>query len=264
MPIALRRYTKFVLWVLAICLPALVSAQEDSYYQEDFYYLEVGGQAGAAYYAGELAPHAFMSMGETYGLQMRCKVDRRWALQVKGQRQRVVNTLEAGNEWGVRAGRYQVPMWHFDVTGEYNFFNIGWESYGIRVKRCTPFVFVGLGMTVHNLHATIGDTGYPQLLVKNERQMDYAMYVPVGVGVKLKLSERWQLQFAWQHNLYVKNGDGLEGGGKRGESPFNDSYSMNGGNVMNNDLTSTLTVGIVFEFAPGKQICTICPYSLYE
>ena len=66
------------------------------------------------------------------------------------------------------------------------------------------------------------------------------------------------------HNLYVKNGDGLEGGGKRGESPFNDSYSMNGGNVMNNDLTSTLTVGIVFEFAPGKKICTICPYSLYE
>ena len=129
MPIALRRYTKFVLGVLAICLPAWVSAQED------FYYLELGGQLGAAYYAGELAPHAFMSMGETYGLQVRCKVDRRWALQVKGQRQRVVNTLEAGNEWGVRAGRYQVPMWHFDVTGEYNFFNLGWESYGVRVKR---------------------------------------------------------------------------------------------------------------------------------
>ena len=45
----------------------------------------------------------------------------------------------------------------------------------------------------YNADATeilIGDTGYPQLLIKNERQMDYAMYVPVGVGVKLKIADR--------------------------------------------------------------------------
>jgi hypothetical protein len=59
-----------------------------------FYRFEIGVQAGAGYYMGELAEYAFVSVGESYGLQLRCKIDERWALQFKGQRQRVINTLK--------------------------------------------------------------------------------------------------------------------------------------------------------------------------
>ena len=53
--------------------------------------MEVGVQGGASYYVGELASHVFMSVGETYGAQLRYKIDPRWAIQLKGQRQRVIN-----------------------------------------------------------------------------------------------------------------------------------------------------------------------------
>lgn len=250
----LRHCTKLLLGlVLAMCLPTLVFGEDR------LYHLEIGLQGGGAYYVGELSPYAFMSMGEAYGLQARCKIDRRWALQLKGQRQRVINTIEKGNDWGIRAGVYQVPMWHFDVTGEYNFFRLGLDEYDMRMKPFTPFIFVGIGMTVHNVVLMGDDVKYPKMWVDHGNRLDYALYVPVGVGLKWKFADRWQLQFAWQHNLYMLNGDGLEGAVDRhNPSKFNDSYGMNGNNVMNNDVTSTLTVGVVFEFASKKDVCVHC------
>jgi hypothetical protein len=91
-------------------------------------------------------------------------------------------------------------------------------------------------------------------------RLKYALYIPVGIGMKWKFAERWQLQVAWQHQLYITNrGDGLEGivDASRPDILAN-SYEMNGPNVLNNDVTSTLTVGIVFEFAPDKKICPYC------
>ena len=87
-------------------------------------------------------------------------------------------------------------------------------------------------------------------MATNER---FAVYLPVGIGLKWKFAERWQLQLAWQHNLYVWNGDGLEG-----IDEFNNKHEMNGSNIMNNDVTSTLTAGVVFEFGRSKKVCLLC------
>ena len=244
--------------VFAVSVSLLAKAEEQP---DQFYRLEIGLQGGASYYAGELAPYAFVSMGETYGLQARVKIDPRWALQVKGQRQRVINIVEKGNEWGLRPGRYQVPMWHFDVTGEFNFFRLGLNEYDIHMRKISPFIFLGIGMTIHNVVLTDEEVVYPALWIKEESKLDYAMYLPVGVGVKWKISERWQLQFAWQHNVYVLNGDGLEGAiVPHNPAKLNDSYGMNGSNIMNNDVTSTLTLGVIFEFASKKKICPFCKF----
>lgn len=250
--------------ILLIVLPISASAEEH------FYHLEVGMQAGAGYYMGELAPYAFMSTAETYGLQARCKIDRRWALQVKGQRQRVVNSVKMGNDWNINPGKYQVPMWHFDISGEFNFFRFGWDAYDIRVKNVTPYISVGIGMTVHNVAATRQKNeknAYPALEIKNENRLEYAMYVPVSVGIKWAFADRWQLQVAWQHNLYMLNGDGLEGmitavksKDNKQDMWLNDSHNMNGSNVMNNDVTSTLTLAVTYAFAARKKTCTYCLY----
>ena len=104
-------------WVL--CVPTFAIGQDK------MYRLELGEQAGAGYYMGELAPYAFTNISEVYGAQMRVKIDPRWALQVKGQRQRVINTIKAENDWGLREGKYVNPVWNFDVTGEFNFFRFG-------------------------------------------------------------------------------------------------------------------------------------------
>jgi hypothetical protein len=239
-------------WVL--CVPTFVVGQEK------MYRLELGVQAGAGYYMGELAPHAFMNVSEVYGAQIRCKIDQRWALQVKGQRQRVVNTIKVGNDWGLREGKYVNPVWHFDATGEFNFFRLGINPYDIHQRALTPFVFVGIGFAAHNVYAN--DTiSYPILETKTGSRVDYALYLPVGVGLKWKFAERWQLQLAWQHNIYVLNGDGLEGVVNNAQpNLLNNSYELNGSNVMNNDVTSTITLGIVFEFAADHKICPFCEY----
>ena len=237
--------------------------------EQGFYRLELGAQAGLGYYMGELAQYAFMSPSEAYGVQLRCKIDERWALQFKGQRQRVINTIDANNEWGVAPGRYQTPMWHFDLTGEYNFFHFGLDEHDVRMHPVTPFIFLGVGMTAHNVLAS-NKRDYP--LVGWKARVDangkttytyhepaFAMYIPVGVGLKWKFAPRWQLQLAWQHQIYVLNGDGLEGViAQNAPDKFNDSYQMNGSNILNNDIVSTLTVGLVFEFAHDKKICVQC------
>lgn len=231
-----------IAWV--VMLPTCAFADEESH---KFYFMDVGVQGGAAYYVGELAPHVFMSTAETYGAQLRFKFNPRWALQVKSQRQRVVNRIGEDNEYGLQAGSYSYPMWHVDIVGEYNFFELGLDEYNIHMRPITPYMFAGVGMTIHDLDAE-----------KTTR----SVYIPVGLGVKWKFAERWQLQLSWQHNVYVWNGDGLEGKilGKAGKGIFNDSYGMNGSNILNNDLTSTLTLGVVFEFGRERNVCVHCDY----
>ena len=254
---AICRYTVFSLglvWMLFSSTSVLA--------EEQFYRLELGVQAGAAYYMGDLAPYAFMSLGETYGAQVRCKIDPRWALQFKGQRQRVINYFESENQWDVPEGRYQTPMWHFDITGEFNFFRFGIHQYDVRMHNLTPFISLGLGFTAYNIYAET-EKEYPAFEIDNMVRLDYAMYIPVGVGLKWKFAQRWQLQLAWQHQIYVLNGDGLEGViSALRPSLFNDEYQMNGTNILNNDVTSTLTVGLIFEFAHDKKICLHCKENL--
>lgn len=212
------------------------------------YHCELGLQAGAGYYVGELAPHVFMSTREAYGVQFRYKFDQRWALQLKGQRQCVVNYVDADALWGIDvAGEYQNPMWNIDVTAEFNFFRFGRREYDYRVKPITPFIFLGVGVSLYNQDAVYNES-YPKVEFN-----EIGLYLPIGVGLKWKFADRWQLQAAWQHNLYIYNGDGLEGLEK-----YNDTYHLNGSNVMNNDITSTITLGIVFEFGKGKKICHFC------
>jgi hypothetical protein len=182
------------------------------------YHCEVGVQAGAGYYVGELAQHVFQNTREVYGAQFRYKFDQRWALQTKLQCQNVLGA----------------PLLGLDVVGEFNFFRFGSRGYDYRVKQITPFILAGVGAS-WNL---------------KER---WGVYLPVGIGLKWKFADRWQLQAAWQHNVYLYNGDGLEG-----VVDYDDTHGLNGSNIMNNDITSSVTVGVVFEFGKGKKICAFC------
>jgi hypothetical protein len=258
-----------LMWMLLA--PALVLAEDEVMYR-----YEVGVQAGAAYYMGELAPHPFMSTSESFGLQLRAKIDKRWAIQAKGQRQRAFATIEPNNEWKIPSGRYQTSMWHFDVVGEYNFFQYGYNSNDFRVRNYTPYMFVGVGMTAHNESASTKQGfnlfGWHKSIDENgEEKWEYlepkfAVYIPVGIGFKWRFAPRWQILAAWQHNLYIANGDGLEGNiahtskevdGKL-VGPFNNQHGMNGANIFNNDVTSTITIGVAFEFLRDKKICVLC------
>ena len=79
-------------------------------------------------------------------------------------------------------------------------------------------------------------------------------YVPLGIGVKWMFANRWQLQAVWQQQVYITSiGDRIEG-----NPELNNSYELNGNNIMNNDLTSSITIGVVFEFWKKGDVCLHC------
>ena len=76
----------------------------------------------------------------------------------------------------------------------------------IEELECISTGSVGLDMALG-----VGVTAYTDSVVA-QNNGPVAVYLPVVVGLKWKFAERWQLQLAWQHNVYVdKNGDALEG-----------------------------------------------------
>jgi hypothetical protein len=67
-------------------------------------------------------------------------------------------------------------------------------------------------------------------------------------------ANRWQLQAVWQQQVYITSiGDRIEG-----NPDLDNSYELNGSNIMNNDLTSSITIGLVFEFWKKGDMCLHC------
>lgn len=232
-----------ILWMLMFPLVTYADAKG--------YRCEVGVQLGGGYYVGDVNKHIFMTPLEVYGGQFRYKFDQRWALQVKAQRQRL--------SFEYKSTTYYNPVLHLDATAEFNFFRFGIDAHDRRVKRFTPFVFLGIGASVFARDASHkGHTDYPLLngqqpLLVQAKEVGAGIYLPVGFGLKWKFHERWQLQAAWQHQVYVIKGDGLEG-----LAELDDPDNMNGTNILNNDYVSTMTIGVVYEFARKKRICHFC------
>ena len=228
--------------MMVVVMPVTKVQAEELPYLCDF-----GLQGGIGYYIGD-APkhkHLFINPREVYGAQFRYKFNNRWAVQVKGQFQRLaIDTLAVGtpSRPDINNG-----MINIDAVGEFNFFRYGEKGYDSRIKPITPYIFLGLGFAVY------GQNPYgPKPDFSN-----FAIYLPMGLGLKWRFAPRWQLVAAWQHNLYLgkDRGDGLEA-----QPMFGNTHDMNGNNFFNYDLTGQLTVGIVFEFAQQKGACKHCSW----
>lgn len=243
------RILRFIgtLWLLM--LPVAVLAEE--------YQCEIGLQLGGGYCVGNdlgnehVFKDAILNAAEAYGCQFRYKFDQRWAIQAKVQRQRI--------SFEYAETSYYNPALHIDVVAEFNFFRFGISTYDRRVKRFTPFVFIGVGASAFTKDPSYrGHENYPflngqQPLLMQAKEMDFGCYIPLGFGLKWKFHERWQLQAAWQHQVYIVRGDGLEG-----IAELNNPNELNGANILNNDYVSTLTIGIVYEFGRKKRVCHFC------
>ena len=229
-----------------------VSAQTERMYR-----CELGLQGGCGYYAGDATEYVFQDVREAYGLHFRYKFDQRWALQVKGLAHHIKGQFTAEEAEMVRPGDrtsfqasedatiigqpWETQMVNVDVVGEFNFFRFGVRQYDERIKPITPYIGVGIGIGMC-MEPNWAWRGYSPVV---------QVYVPFVVGVKWKFADRWQLQAAWQHNVYFA--DNLEG-----IDAINNAHNLNGSNFLNNDVTSQLTVGIVFEFAKDRKICALC------
>lgn len=227
-------------------------------------------QAGCGYYMGDAAKMIFMNPREVFGAQFRYKFDYRWAVQIKAQRQRIAfSYMPSATEKlpNPEMENFHNPAWHIDVSAEYNFFRFGLHPYDTRIKPVTPYISLGVGLSARNKIAELvtDTTGqFPAFAFLNMNKP--AFYIPIGIGVKWKFAERWQLQACWQHQIYFSDNvegymeayDSQQAKDDYGASILNNSHDINGFNIFNNDVISTLTVSIVFEFGERGKMCYFC------
>ena len=227
-------------FISVLFLSACLSMRAQNVGVQETYLGEIGIQGGCGYYVGDAAPHIFMNIREAYGIHFRYKFTKRWAIQAKISGQRI-----AGNEYTMRGeklgSKWTNRLYGADIMAEFNFFRLGNATkFDKRIRPYSPYIFLGIGVGMYNNHKANG-----------HKSLTAAGYLPLGFGFKWKFHERVGLNIAWQHNIWLS--DDIEG-----QSTLNNKHHLNGWNWMNCDVTSMLTVGIVFEIAKAHRECRIC------
>ena len=193
--------------------------------QEDTYFAEIGVHGGSSYYLGDANNVLFKNAQLSYGLIYRQKFNPRLAAHLSWNSTKVVGKGIVDNVDTLFNNRVNA----FDLTGEFNFFSYERKEYLPFSKTFTPFIFAGVGGALDGSVAT--------------------MSLPFGVGFKAMLGDRLNLNIMWSNRLMFN--DNLEG-----KADFNDHAELNGTNIFNNDMLSTLSVGITLNIWKKKCDCS--------
>lgn len=204
--------------------------------QEDTYFAEIGVHGGSSYYLGDANNVLFKNAQLSYGLIYRQKFNPRLAAHLSWN-----STAVAGK--GI-VDNVNIPFNNrvnaFDLAGEFNFFSYERKEYLPFSKTFTPFVFAGVG-------TVIGDSIETRLSKKNS--LPFGVSIPFGVGFKMMIGDRLNLNVIWSSRLMFS--DDLEG-----VPEFNEPAGLNGTNIFNNDMLSTLSVGITLNIWKKKCDCS--------
>jgi hypothetical protein len=193
--------------------------------QEDTYFAEIGVHGGTSYYLGDANNVLFKNAQLSYGLIYRQKFNPRLAAHLSWNSATVAGKGSIDN---VNNISFNNRVNAFDLAGEFNFFSYERKEYLPFSKTFTPFVFAGVG-------GVLGDS--------------VGVSIPFGVGFKMMLGDRLNLNIMWSNRLMFN--DNLEG-----KADFNDHAGLNGTNIFNNDMLSTLSVGITLNIWKKKCDCS--------
>lgn len=226
----MRTKPLYILTLMAV-LSANIYAQRPQRNQMEF-----GLQGGMGFYVGDAQPHIFQDIMEAYGAELTYMFNYRWALQLQGVGQRIKGLPADANGLPIKGGtKWVEQLVNFDITARFNFLPYGtYSKYTSRtIKPYTPYIYTGIGMVISG--------GFKE----------YNAYIPVGLGFRWRCSEHIGMYLAWQWNIVL--GDNLEK-----DERYNNIHKLNGSNILNCDLTSTIQFGMIFEFAKEKRVCQFC------
>ena len=169
---------------MAVLLIALVAtcarAQEYKY--------EIGGAAGGAYYMGDANKNAFFKgMNPAVGAVFRYNINFRWALKANLMWGKVSGNTEGGANVFPDGAQTSFSRGFMELGGqaEFNFFPYSDGFAYAGAKRFSPYLLVGIGMTV----APGGGSTFA------------SPNIPLGVGVKYKVKHRLNLGWGARRNM---------------------------------------------------------------
>lgn len=220
------------LLVILFTLVALAAPRLQA--QEETYRFDVGAQVGMAGYLGDASSNIFGHPGFSGGVSWRYLPDARWAVRA------LLNVMSLSGDTAdmddVLPGQahYSFKSTAYDLGGrvEFNFFSYGiGESYK-KLRRLSPYLTVGLGVTL----ATCGG------------ESAFGVNIPMGAGIKYKLRERWNLGLEFTMTKVFS--DHVDG-------ELSDLYQIKSSFIKNTDWYSNISVSVTYEF--GKR-CSTCHY----
>ena len=220
------------LLVILFTLVALAAPRLQA--QEETYRFDVGAQVGMAGYLGDASSNIFGHPGCSGGVSWRYLPVARWAVRA------LLNVMSLSGDTAdmddVLPGQaqYSFKSTAYDLGGrvEFNFFSYGiGESYK-KLRRWSPYLTVGLGVTL----ATCGG------------ESAFGVNIPMGAGIKYKLRERWNLGLEFTMTKVFS--DHVDG-------ELSDLYQIKSSFIKNTDWYSNISVSVTYEF--GKR-CSTCHY----
>ena len=199
---------------------------------EPEYIMETGAGIGLINYLGDYNGNLLKEMQPMGGLVAKYKINPRMAWAATLNYGQLKGKSDNSNTWYPGAtlpADFSTKLVDLNVKFEYNFwpFGTGREYYG--AQPLTPFISLGGGLAFAN-----GD------------QSVVAFQLPVGFGVKYKLTDRLNLTAEWL--MHISGSDRLDG--------IRDPYGIKSNDLFKNtDCYSTLQLSLTYEFMEKCKTC---------
>ena len=215
--------------LIVLLLPLATQAQDDPEYR-----FEVGAGAGMTGYLGDYNGSLTRDIQPAAGLMGRYNFNPWMALRLNLGHGRLKGSSDDIKTWysdeTARSYSFSNSMIDLAAIYEYNFLPYGTGRDYRGAKRLTPFVMGGLGLTM------VETTGKTQA----------AMILPLGLGVKYKMSERVNIGLEWA--VCFSTSDWLDG--------VRDPYGIkSSGLFKNTDAYQRLQLSVTYSFSARCLNC---------
>lgn len=212
-----------LLLVCILCLTTVITSAQ--VFVNDEYRAEIGVIGGGSFYLGDANKLLFNNLQFTYGGFFRYNFNPRISAKAE-----LIRTTVSGN------GFIPNNIYAGDFTAEFNFFDLERNPYKQFNKTFSPYIFTGLGIFTEMYRNQLEN--FPKFIS-----------LPFGVGMKVKLGKRWNLNAQWSNRLSLLS-DNMED-----NLLFSNPNELNGTNVFNNDLLSTVTIGFSYDIWKKRCDC---------
>ena len=215
--------------VIAVLLALVASthAQTDPEYK-----LELGGGIGLASYQGDFNGSPLKNLQPMFTLLAKYKFDPRRALALNVSYGQLKGSSKDAKTYFPLTTTYDFKSNVVDagLRLEYNFWSYGTGLEYRGAKRLTPYVAIGLGMTI----------------AKTDGKSATGVNLPIGVGVKYKIGDRLNLAAEWA--MHITSTDDLDG--------IRDPYGIeSSGLFKNTDCYSHLRVSLSYDLWAKCRTC---------
>ncbi len=216
-----------IIAVVAVFISLPLAAQDTPYKYS------AGLQVGMSGYIGDASSSLLAHPGVTATGSFLYQYDSRWNFGgTIGYQSLSGTTADMDNVLpGSAVYEFKSTVYDLNARVEFNFFNYGIGETYKKLRRWSPYLALGFGVCMSSSEGTTA----------------FAPTIPMGVGVKYKVSPRINLMLEFQ--MIKALGDHIDG------PELSDLNLIKSSFLKNNDWYSRISIGFTYEFSRRCETC---------